>query len=87
MRNLNSQKIWIGIAIIGVALSFGLYIMTTSGSPGYSSASGNLSERAQACVEMLNNLREGESVSTKGSSAGLEASMRNLRATYMDICN
>ena len=84
---LNSQQKWIGIAIFGCLLSLGLYVNSNNVSSSSSYVSGNSSNRSGACLEMLKTLTEGEEAYSRNPNTELNLAMRNLRSTYIDICN
>lgn len=86
MKNFSSQQIWIGVAILGTLLSFALYLMT-SGSSNFTSGLDTSNDRSNACIEMLDTLRDGERAYAKNPTSDLKSAMKNLRATYLDICN
>ena len=84
---MNRQQIWIGIAIFGCLLSLGLYVILNNVSSNSSYGSGNSSNRSDACFEMLETLTEGEEAYAKNPTTELKSAMRNLRSTYIDVCN
>ena len=86
MKHFSSQKIWIGVAILGTLLSLALFLMS-SGKSNFTSGLNTSSDRSNACIEMLDTLRDGERAYAKNPTSDLKSAMKNLRSTYLDICN
>ena len=86
MKNFSSQQIWIGVAILGSLLSLVLYLMS-SGSSNFTAGLNTSNNRSNACIEMLDTLRDGERAYAKNPTSDLKSAMKTLRSTYLDICN